>query len=110
MKNGASDEEIAELMDELRRATEEYMQQLQRQQAQDGQQGEDGQQQQGENMQMTQDDLQRMMDRIQELMEDGRMAEAAEAYDAALALAGNESERAYLRRRREALHGAIPDP
>jgi uncharacterized protein (TIGR02302 family) len=79
MKNGASDEEIAELMDELRRATEEYMQQLQRQQAQDGQQGEDGQQQQGENMQMTQDDLQRMMDRIQELMEEGRMAEAAEA-------------------------------
>ena len=30
-------------------------------------------------MQMTQDDLQRMMDRIQELMEQGRMAEAAEA-------------------------------
>lgn len=81
MRNGASDEEIAELMDELRRATEEYLQQLQRQQAQEGQQGEDGQQQQqqGESMQMTQDDLQRMMDRIQELMEQGRMAEAAEA-------------------------------
>ncbi len=78
MKNGASDEEIAELMDELRRATEEYMRQLQRQQAQDGEQGQDGQQQ-GERMQMTQDDLQRMMDRIQELMEQGRMAEAAEA-------------------------------
>jgi hypothetical protein len=30
-------------------------------------------------MQMTQDDLQRMMDRIQELMEQGRMAEAQEA-------------------------------
>ncbi|MFK7836701.1 MAG: TIGR02302 family protein [Sulfitobacter sp.] len=79
MKNGASDEEIAELMDELRRATEEYMQQLQRQQAQEGQQNPEGQQQQGESMQMTQDDLQRMMDRIQELMEEGRMAEAAEA-------------------------------
>ncbi len=78
MKNGASDEEIAELMDELRRATEEYMQQLQRQQAQEGQDGQQ-QQQQGESMQMTQDDLQRMMDRIQELMEEGRMAEAAEA-------------------------------
>ncbi len=78
MKNGASDEEIAELMDELRRATEEYMRQLQRQQAENGEQ--DGQQQQqGESMQMTQDDLQRMMDRIQELMEQGRMAEAAEA-------------------------------
>ncbi|UWR32762.1 DUF4175 domain-containing protein [Sulfitobacter sp. W027] len=77
MKNGASSAEIAELMEELRRATEEYLEQLQRQQAQEGD-GE-GQQPQGESMQMTQDDLQRMMDRIQELMEQGRMAEAAEA-------------------------------
>ena len=79
MKNGATDEEIAELMDELRRATEEYMRQLQRQQAQEGQDGEQQQGQQGETMQMTQDDLQRMMDRIQELMEQGRMAEAEQA-------------------------------
>lgn len=81
IKNGASKEEIAELMDELRRATEEYLQQLQRQQAQENEQNGDPQQQgeQGETMQMTQDDLQRMMDRIQELMEQGRMAEAEEA-------------------------------
>ncbi len=81
MKNGASDEEIAELMDELRRATEDYLQQLQRQQAQENEQNGDPQQQgeQGESMQMTQDDLQRMMDRIQELMEQGRMAEAEQA-------------------------------
>ena len=79
MKNGASNEEIAELMDELRRATEEYMRQLQRQQAQEQEGQEQQQGQQGEGMQMTQDDLQRMMDRIQELMEQGRMAEAAEA-------------------------------
>ena len=80
MKNGASNEEIAELMQELRRATDEFMQQLQREQAQrqDGEQ-QQGQQQQGESMQMTQDDLQRMMDRIQELMEQGRMAEAEQA-------------------------------
>ncbi len=78
MKNGASDEEIAELMQELRRATEEYMQQLQREQA-ERQDGEEQDQQQGESMQMTQDDLQRMMDRIQELMEQGRMAEAEQA-------------------------------
>jgi uncharacterized protein (TIGR02302 family) len=80
MKNGASDEEIAELMQELRRATDDFMQQLQREQAQrqDGEQ-QQGQQQQGESMQMTQDDLQRMMDRIQELMEQGRMAEAEQA-------------------------------
>lgn len=81
IKNGASKEEIAELMDELRRATEEYLQQLQRQQAQENEQNGDPQQQgdEGETMQMTQDDLQRMMDRIQELMEQGRMAEAEEA-------------------------------
>jgi len=81
MKNGASDEEIAELMQELRRATEAYMQQLQREQAerQEGGEQQQGQQQQGEQMQMTQDDLQRMMDRIQELMEQGRMAEAEQA-------------------------------
>ena len=80
MKNGATDEEIAELMQELRRATEDFMQQLQREQAerQDGEQ-QQGQQEQGESMQMTQDDLQRMMDRIQELMEEGRMAEAEQA-------------------------------
>ena len=82
MKNGASDEEIAELMDELRRATEEYMQQLQRQQAQEREQNGDQQgqqQQQGESMQLPQDALQRMMDRIQELLEHGRMAEAEQA-------------------------------
>ncbi|MEM6305063.1 MAG: TIGR02302 family protein [Pseudomonadota bacterium] len=81
IRNGASDEEIAELMDELRRATEEYMRQLSRQQAQQNERDgvDQPQQQQGESMQMTQDDLQRMMDRIQELMEQGRMAEAEQA-------------------------------
>lgn len=80
MRNGASNEEIAELMDELRRATEEYMRQLQREQAQQAERdGQPQQSPQGESMQMTQDDLQRMMDRIQELMEQGRMAEAEQA-------------------------------
>ncbi|WP_158969005.1 TIGR02302 family protein [Chachezhania sediminis] len=78
MRNGASDQEIAELMQDLREATEDYLQQLSRQAQQQGQQGD--QQQLSENaMTMTQDDLQRMMDRIQELMEQGRMAEAQEA-------------------------------
>ncbi|MFD2740378.1 TIGR02302 family protein [Sulfitobacter aestuarii] len=78
MKNGASDEEIAQLMDELRQATEEYLRQLRRQQAEKGS-GQEGQQPPGDSMQMTQDDLQRMMDRIQQLMEEGRMAEAEQA-------------------------------
>jgi uncharacterized protein (TIGR02302 family) len=82
MRNGASDQEIAELMQELREATNEYMRQLSRQAQQDGQQqGEQGQQQSQNQMQMTQDDLQAMMDRIQELMEQGRMAEAQQALE-----------------------------
>jgi uncharacterized protein (TIGR02302 family) len=80
IKNGASQEEIAELMRELRRATEDYLEQLSREAQRQQQEG--GQQQQGNpqnSMMMTQDDLQRMMDRIQELMEQGRMAEAQQA-------------------------------
>ncbi|TDK42306.1 TIGR02302 family protein [Antarcticimicrobium luteum] len=81
MKNGASDQEIAELMQELREATDDYLSQLSRQAQQEGQQGEQGQPQDGDSMQMTQNDLQRMMDRIQELMEQGRMAEAQQALE-----------------------------
>ncbi|MGH1577309.1 TIGR02302 family protein [Planktotalea sp.] len=79
MKNGASDDEIAELMDELRRANENYIQQLQREAARNGEDPEQSPSGQDNAMQMTQDDLQKMMDRIQELMEEGRMAEAEQA-------------------------------
>lgn len=81
IRNGASQEEIAELMRELRRATEEYLNQLAQQAQRDQQNGEGGEQQPMDPnaMQMTQDDLQQMMDRIQELMEQGRMAEAQQA-------------------------------
>ena len=79
MKNGASDDEIAELMDELRRANENYVQQLQRETVQNRQNSDRPPGAQDDAMQMTQDDLQAMMDRIQELMEEGRMAEAEQA-------------------------------
>ncbi|MFV2053886.1 TIGR02302 family protein [Aliiroseovarius sp. YM-037] len=76
MRDGASDEEIQQLMDELREATQDYMRQL----AQNPEEGQDSAQNQ--NMQqLTQQDLQDMMDRIQELMEQGRMAEAQELLD-----------------------------
>ncbi|WP_319003521.1 TIGR02302 family protein [Ruegeria arenilitoris] len=81
MKNGASDEEIAELMQELREATQDYMRQLQRLAQENGEFDENQQGENGESLQMTQDDLQRMMDRIQELMEQGRMAEAQQALE-----------------------------
>ena len=81
MKNGASDEEIARLMQELREATRDYMRELARQQQQDGQQNGEDQQTAENTMQLNSDDLQRMMDRIQELMEQGRMAEAMQALE-----------------------------
>ncbi|MFU1478752.1 TIGR02302 family protein [Roseovarius sp. C7] len=80
MRNGASAEEIAELMQELRDATQDYLRQKM-QQAQREQEDElDSPQRDEQNqMELTQQDLQDMMDRIQELMEQGRMAEAQQA-------------------------------
>lgn len=75
MRNGASPEEIAELMDELRAAKDDYMRMLAEQAEPEpgadepGQQGEAGQT-------ITQDQIDQMMDEIQSLMEQGRMAEA----------------------------------
>ncbi|MFP7672446.1 TIGR02302 family protein [Marivita sp. S0852] len=79
MRNGASDQEIAELMQELRRATDDYLRQLSRQAQQDTPDQEMTQNQ--DMIEMSQSDLQEMMDRIQELMEQGRMAEAQEALE-----------------------------
>ncbi|MQY42348.1 DUF4175 family protein [Epibacterium sp. SM1969] len=75
MRDGASPEEIARLMQDLRAATEDYMRQLSRQAENSDERGE----QSGETLLLSQQDLQSMMDRIQELMEQGRMAEAEQA-------------------------------
>lgn len=78
MRRGASDAEIAQLMDEMRRASQDYLRQLaQRPDQQAPSQSENGAPQ--NSMTMTQDDLARMMDHIQDLMEQGRMAEAEQA-------------------------------
>ena len=76
MRNGASDEEIAELMQELREATDDYLRMLaQEAEPNDGtDQADNGEE--GERMSM--DELQALMDRIEELMQEGRMAEAQE--------------------------------
>ena len=73
IENGATDEEIAELIQELREAMQDYMRQLAEQQ------GDEQNQQLSENQEMQEmssQDLQDMLDRLQELMEQGRMAEA----------------------------------
>ncbi|KAJ56096.1 ATPase [Actibacterium mucosum KCTC 23349] len=79
MRNGASDEEIAELMQELRDAMNEYIRQLAQQQ-QNQQQPGDGTDQPGsgeqEQREITGEQLQELLDEIQRLMEEGRMAEA----------------------------------
>ncbi|WP_417713275.1 DUF4175 domain-containing protein [Pseudophaeobacter arcticus] len=80
MRDGASDEEIARLMQKLREATQDYMRQLQRQAQRDNPSGDSGEAQENA-MTLSQQDLQAMMDRIQELMEQGRMAEAEQALE-----------------------------
>lgn len=80
MKNGATQEEIARLMQELRDATQDYL----RQKVQQAQKGDpDGQDQRNAEtmMELTELDLQAMMDRIQELMDQGRFAEAQQALE-----------------------------
>ena len=74
MRNGASDAEIAELMQELREATNDYMRML-AEQAEPGD-GTDQADNSENSMEMSMNDLQAMMDRIEELMQQGRMEEA----------------------------------
>lgn len=75
IRNGADPAEIAELMDELREAMDDYLRQL----AEEAQRNPDSQMSENaERMEITGDQLQQMMDEIQRLMEEGRMAEAAE--------------------------------
>lgn len=82
MKNGASDQEIARLMQELRDATQDYLRQMARQaERQNEQARENGEFDSEDAITMSQDDLQKMMDRIQELMQQGRMAEAQQALE-----------------------------
>jgi uncharacterized protein (TIGR02302 family) len=76
IKNGASPEEIDQLMKEMQQALNEYMREL----AEEAQRNP-GDQQQSDQMQgqmMSGDQLQEMLDELQRLMEEGKTAEAAE--------------------------------
>ncbi|WP_295534827.1 DUF4175 domain-containing protein [uncultured Thioclava sp.] len=80
IRNGASQDEIAKLMQELKEATDNYIKML----AERAQEKEDGPQfgdQNQPSQQITGDQIQQMMDQIQKLMEEGRMAEAQELLD-----------------------------
>jgi uncharacterized protein (TIGR02302 family) len=79
MRDGASDEEISELMQELQEAMREYMQRLAEQQQQEGQQQQ--QAQSGESQEITQDQIQDMLDEIERLMQEGEMDQAQALLD-----------------------------
>lgn len=75
MRNGASQDEIDRLMQEMREALNDYMREL----AEEAQRNPDQQMSQNmEGMQMSGNQLQEMLDELQKLMEEGRMAEAQE--------------------------------
>ena len=78
IRDGASQEELAELMDEVREAMRDYMDQL----AQNQENGPQSDQPPPENgIEMSQADLEAMMDRIEELMREGREDEAMQLLD-----------------------------
>ncbi|MCQ0971290.1 DUF4175 domain-containing protein [Paracoccus sp. TK19116] len=75
IRNGASEDEIQRLMDELREATDAYTQML----AEQGEQQDPADrfaQNPPQGQSITGDQIQQMMDEIQRLMNEGRMAEA----------------------------------
>ncbi len=77
IRNGATDDEIAELMQELREAMQDYMRQLAEQS-----EGQENELAENQDMQeITGDQLEQLLQRLQELMEQGRMAEAQELLD-----------------------------
>lgn len=78
LKQGASDQEIAQLMDELREATRDYMREM----AEDAMRRGDQQQAKAQpGQEITQDQIQELMNRIEELSREGRKAEAQQLLD-----------------------------
>lgn len=78
IRNGASKDEIAKLTQDLKDATDRYLQMLaQRSQDQGSQFG----QSRGDERVVTQDQIQQMMDAIKKAMEEGRMADAQQMLD-----------------------------
>jgi uncharacterized protein (TIGR02302 family) len=78
IKNGASPAEIEALMQEMQDALNDYM----RQQAeQNGGADEPQTSENGQSMQMSQDQLNQMLERLEQLMKEGKTAEAQELID-----------------------------
>lgn len=76
MRDGATPEEIAELMRELREATDDWLDLLAQNAEPAPDQTDQPQSGPDDRESVTEDEIQALMDRIQELMEEGRMEEA----------------------------------
>ncbi len=72
IRNGASPEEIDELMKDMQQAMRDYTREL----GEEAQRNPEGMPQGGEGQEITGDQLQKMLDEIQRLMEEGKTAEA----------------------------------
>ena len=79
LQNGATEQELAELTDELRDAIDEYLQQMAREMQQNGDQQQAENQQNGPTMSQSQ--LQELLDRIEELNRNGQRDEAQRLLD-----------------------------
>lgn len=84
MERGAPDEEIARLMEELRRAIQDYLAEMMRNSLRDQARGQPQEQQQGEGQSLTMEDLERMLRELEEALARGDM-EAAQQMLQALA-------------------------
>lgn len=82
IRNGATPEEIDQLMQEMQDALNDYMRQEAERNGSDDQGADTPQSSQnGQGMQMSQDELNQMLKKLEELMKQGRTAEAQELMD-----------------------------
>ncbi len=76
LERGASDEEIERLMDEMRQAMRNYLDEMIRQAQRDQQNGEQQQGQQQEQRTLSREDLERMLDQMEQSAKDGAREQA----------------------------------
>ncbi len=81
MKNGASPEEIAKLMDKLRDAMDRYLEAMRQEQQRNPQANQSPRNGNSRQKQITQEDLQKMLDMIEKLQKDGQQDMAQQLLD-----------------------------
>ena len=82
LERGASDEEIERLMDELRQAMRDYLDEMVRQARRDQQNGEQQQGQQQQQQSLSREDLERMLEQMEQAAKDGSREQAEQMLSA----------------------------